>query len=169
MMFASHAERLLPPKLKELLDTLAWLTDPQERYAFLIELADGFRPVPPEVATPPYPGENLVPHCESQAYVWAIEEPEQHTFRYYFAVENPQGLSAKAFAKILDDTCSGAPAWQVAHLPDDLPRRIFGPRLSMGRTMGLEGMLAMVREPARRHLAACVVCQQALKEAASAS
>ena len=164
----SENPALWPPKLREYLETLEWLQDPQERYAFLIELADAFRPVPPEIATPPYPKSHLVPHCESQAYVWAVEAPEGHAFRYYFAVENPQGLSAMAMAKILDDACSGAPAWQVAHLPDDLPQRIFGPRLSMGRTMGLEGMVAMVREPARQHLAACPVCQQALVKAQNA-
>ncbi len=157
-------ETLWPEKLREVLETLAWLGSPQEQYAYLIELADAFRPVPPDIATPPYPKERLVPHCESQAYVWAIEEPDKHAFRYYFAVDNPQGLSAKALAKILDDACSGAPAWQVAQIPEDLPLRIFGERLTMGRTMGLTGMVAMVREPARRHVAACPVCQQALRE-----
>ncbi len=156
-------EQLWPPKLREYLETLAWLGNPQEQYAFLIELADAFQPVPPEIARPPYPQEHLVPHCESQAYVWAV--PEGHTFRYYFAVENPQGLSAKALAKILDDACSGTPAWQVAQIPEDLPLRIFGERLTMGRTLGLTGMVAMVREPARRHLETCSVCQKAFQEA----
>ncbi len=158
-------QALWPPKLREFMETLAWLSDPQERYAFLIELADAFRPVPETVARPPYPKENLVPHCESQAYVWAVPEPDGHSFRYYFAVENPQGLSAKAMAHILDEACSGAPAWQVAHIPEDLPLRIFGERLTMGRTLGLSGMVAMVREPARQHLQACSACQQALAEA----
>lgn len=159
------SEALWPPKLREYMETLEWLGDPQERYAFLIELADAFKPVPPDIAQPPYPKENLVPHCESQAYVWAVPEPEGHAFRYYFAVENPQGLSAMALACILDESCSGAPAWQVAHVPEDLPLRIFGERLTMGRTLGLTGMVAMVREPARQHLQQCAVCQRALEQA----
>ena len=154
----------IPDKLAELLEEFETITDRYERYEILTEYADDFREVPPEVARRPFPREHLVPHCESQAYVWAQENGD-HTLKYYFAVENPQGLSARAMAVILDQTCSHAPAWQVANIPDDLPQRLFGRDLSMGRTLGLAGMVAMVKAAARRHVAQCPTCQQALSDA----
>ncbi len=157
--------RLWPPVVRELLDTFAWLS-PQERYEVLIEYADAFEPVPPEIASPPYPAAHMVPHCESRAYVWTVEEPERHGLRCYFAVENPQGLAARAVARILQLACAEAPAWQVAAIPDDLPQRLFGPRLSMGRTLGLNGLVARVKAAAQRHVAACPACQAARDRAA---
>ncbi len=153
-----------PAPLRDLLDTLAWLS-PQEQYALLIEHADAFEPVPASIATPPYPEANRVPHCESGAYVWTVEDPEQHRVRCYFAVENPQGLTARAMAHILQTLCAQAPAWQLAALPDDLPQRLFGSRLSMGRTLGLNGLLARVKAAARAHVASCPACQAHLPRA----
>ncbi len=154
---------VIPPKLAELLEEFAAISDRYERYEILTEYADEFKEVPRQIATPPYPKEHQVPHCESQAYVW-IHENDNHTLTFYFAVENPQGLSAKAMATIVDHTCSGEPAWMVANIPDDLPQRLFGRDLSMGRTLGLTSLVAMVRHAARRHVAQCPECQAALEE-----
>jgi len=154
-----------PQALHDLLETMSWLS-PQERYQVLIDYADAFEPVPPDIAQPPYPDENLVPHCESRAYVWTLEEPDQHRLRCYFAVENPQGLTARAMARILQEICAQAPAWQVAHLPDDLPQQLFGQRLSMGRTLGLNAMVARVKAAAQRHVASCPHCQAQAQAAA---
>jgi len=148
----------LPPKIAELLDLMQWVQERNERYALLAEWAERFREVPPEVATRPFPEENRVPYCESQAYIWVKENPD-HTFTFFFAVDNPQGLSAKAMAAILAEGCSGVPAWQVANLPDDLAQRLFGRELSMGRDMGLSAMVATVKAAARRHVQACPVCR----------
>lgn len=41
---------------------------------------------------------------------------------------------------------------EVAKVEDDLPLEIFGHELSMGKTMGLNGMVAMVRLAAARKL-----------------
>jgi cysteine desulfuration protein SufE len=68
-------------------------------------------------------------------------------------VENPQGISARAMAVILDETLSGAPLTEVSQVGNDLPYEIFGTELSMGKSMGLDGMVAMVRAAARRRLA----------------
>ncbi len=148
----------MPEKLAELLAEFETITDRYERYELLTEYADAFQEVPPEVAQRPFPRDHLVPHCESQVYFWARENGD-HTFKFYFAVENPQGLSAKAMAAIIDETCSNVPAWQVAHIPDDLPQRLFGKDLSMGRTLGLSSLVAMVKGVAKRHVAQCPVCQ----------
>ena len=149
----------IPPKLAELLEEFDTITDRYERYEILTEYADEFEVVPRAIAAPPYPKEHQVPHCESQVYLW-VQENGDHTLKFYFAVENPQGLSAKAMATILDQTCSGVPAWMVANIPDDLPQRLFGRELSMGRTLGLTSLVAMVKSAARRHVDQCPQCQR---------
>src|SRR5262245_60559149 len=73
------------------------------RADMLIELADQFTPVPESVAGKPYPEENRAPRCESEAYVFATDAAGG-TMKLWFAVENPQGVSAKAWAAILDET-----------------------------------------------------------------
>ena len=90
--------------------------DRSMRAEMLIEYADRFREVPPEVATRPFPEQNRAPRCESEAYVFAVDQPDG-TLHFYFAVENPQGLSAKAWAVLIEETCSGQPLEQVAAVP----------------------------------------------------
>jgi cysteine desulfuration protein SufE len=151
-------DKPMPPKLADLLAEFADIEDRYERYEILTEFADAFRPVPPEIARRPYPQEHLVPYCESQMYFWSQENGD-HTLTFYFASENAQSISARAMAAILDETCSGVPAWQVVHIPDDLPQRFFGQDLAMGRTLGLTSLVGMVKAAARAHVQACPSCQ----------
>jgi cysteine desulfuration protein SufE len=141
-----------PEKLAELEDLLDLIEDRNQRIDLLIETADRFREVPSEVAERPYPDDHKVPACESEAFVWA-KRRDDGTLQLYFAVENPQGISAKAMAVILDDALSGAPLEAVANVQDDVVYRVFGSELSMGKTMGLMGMTAMARISAQRLLA----------------
>lgn len=139
----------LPEKLADLLATLEMVDDRNVRIQLLIDLAEGFEEVPASVAARPFPESHRVPGCESEAFVWA--EPQgDGTFRYRFAVENPQGISAKALAAILDRTLSGVPPDEVSRVPADLIYRIFGPELSMGKSMGLMGMIQMLQSETRR-------------------
>ena len=140
-----------PERLAALLEDFALVSDRHERAEMLIELADRLEEVPARIATRPFPEEHRVQRCESEAYVWAKPQADG-TLKYYFAVENPQGLSAKAMAVILDETLSGAPPAQVVQVPDDIIFQIFGRELSMGKGQGLLGMLSMVRGFARAHL-----------------
>lgn len=139
----------IPGTLSQVLQDFSLLTDREERSAYLIELADQFQPVPARIAAPPYPDDHRVPFCESEAYVWSEDQPDG-TLKFHFAVENPQGLSAMAMAAILDQTLSGQPLDQVAQVPDDIVLAIFGRNISMGKGQGLMGIVAMVREAARR-------------------
>ncbi len=141
----------LPPKLQRLLEDLRRIEDRTDRIQLLIDVADRFRAVPAELATRPYPPERLVPHCESEAYFWATPLPGGRQ-RYRFAVENPQGISAKAMAVILDETLSGEPLEAVATVPMELPYEIFGRELSMGKSMGLLGMVGLVKHAAAERL-----------------
>lgn len=139
----------LPAKLEETLDLLDLVPDRAERIQLLIDLADRFEEVPPSIARRPFSPDHLVPACESEAYVWGEKRPDG-TLDYHFAVENPQGISAKSLAVILDEGLSGAPLEEVAAVPQDLVYRVFGRELSMGKSMGLMGMVAMVTSMARR-------------------
>ncbi len=124
--------------------------DRSERIQLLIDIAGRFEEVPPRIARRPFPPEHLVPACESQAYLFAETRPDG-TLDFHFAVENPQGISAKAMATILDETLSGAPPEQVAEVPQDVVYQIFGRELSMGKSMGLMSMVGMVASLAKRH------------------
>ena len=137
----------IPRALAELLDELSFL-DRGERIDYLIEYADQFENVPERIATRPYPEERRVKRCESQAYVWA-EDTGEDAQRYYFAVENPQGISAKSLCAILDQTVSGAPLAQVLGISGDAIFDIYGRELSMGKGEGLLGILTVVQGFAR--------------------
>ncbi len=140
-----------PASLQQVLADFSAITDREERSQYLIELADQFQPVPARIAALPYPEDHRVPFCESEAFVWAEPLPDG-ALKYYFAVENPQGLSAMALAVLLDQTLSGQPAAQVAQVQDDIVFTIFGRGISMGKGQGLMGMVAMVRRLAKQHL-----------------
>ena len=138
-----------PPKLADLLDTLSAFADPADRAAVLIDFADKFREVPPSVATRPFPKSHQVPQCESDAYVWALRQPDG-TLKLYFAVENPSGVSAKALAVMLDRTLSGLTPDAIAQVDTDIVERIFRQNISMGKGLGLMSMVQAVRALALR-------------------
>ena len=138
----------IPEKLQELVEIYE-MVDRAQRIEMLIGTADRFREVSAEIATRPFPEERKVPACESEAYCWAVARGDG-TLGFHFAVENPQGISAKAMAVILVETLSGAPPSQVAEVDVNLVYRIFGRELSMGKSMGLMGMVGMVRSAAGR-------------------
>ncbi len=137
----------LPEKLSRLVASLEGM-ERGERIQTLIDIAGHFHPVPPNIAVRPYPEKNRVPGCESEAYVWTTAN-EDGTLTYHFAVENPQGISAKALAAILGKSLSGARLEEVAAVPADIIYAIFGRELSMGKSLGLMGMVNMVKAAAQ--------------------
>jgi cysteine desulfuration protein SufE len=140
-----------PEKLAQIVDDFSFITDRNERAEYLIEIADRFQRVPPEIASKPYDESHRVPACESEAFVWAKDHPDG-TLKLYFDVLNPQGLSAMAMSTILDEACSGAPLEQVAALSTDIVLKIFGRELSMGKGQGLMGIVQMVQHEAKKRL-----------------
>ena len=139
-----------PDKLNDILADFAFITTRSERAELLIDYADRFESVPERIASQPYPEDHRVPYCESEAFVWTEQQPDQ-TLKFYFAVENPQGLSAMALATILDEALSGAPLAQVAQITPDIVLEIFGKDISMGKGQGLMGMVSMVQAEAKKH------------------
>jgi cysteine desulfuration protein SufE len=133
-----------PQKLQYFLDDIRDIRDRTLRGDILIELSDRFQEVPPSVATRPFPAANKVPACESDAYVWATHLPDG-TLKFYFAVENPQGVSAKSLAVILDENLSGLSPSEIATISEDLVHEIFGPGVAMGKGEGLMGIVRSVK------------------------
>jgi cysteine desulfuration protein SufE len=140
----------MPVALAELAAEFKGL-DRAERMDMLIDYADRFVEVPPALATRPFDERHRAPRCESEAYVWAVDVPGGGV-ALHFAVENPQGLSAKAWAAILTETASGAPPEQLAAIDPEVIYDIFGRDLSMGKGQGLMGMLELVRFEAQRRI-----------------
>lgn len=142
----------IPAPLQAVVDDFAFV-DRSDRASLLIDFADEFHDVDPRIATRPFPEENHVLRCESEAYVWAEDLPDG-TQRYHFAVENPQGLSAKSWAVIMEQTLSGQPLEQVAVVSPEVIFSIYGKDISMGKGQGLMGMLDHVTSAARRKITA---------------
>ena len=138
----------VPSKLQAVLDTFAMFSDPADRTNLLLSYADQFREVPPAIASRPFAQDHLVPHCESEAYVWAMARPDG-TMTLHFAVENPAGVSAKALAAILERTLSGLPAAEIATVSPEIVEQIFRQNISMGKGLGLMSMVQAVRALAR--------------------
>ncbi|MCS6834967.1 MAG: SufE family protein [Anaerolineae bacterium] len=145
----------IPPKLQDLLDDFAFISDRTQRQDYLIDLADKFSSVrvTPDIASRPYDESHRVPACESDAFVWAQENADG-TLNFRFDVLNPQGLSAMAVCSVLGEACSGAPLAQVAAIPSDIVFTLFGKDVSMGKGQGLMGIVNMVTYEARRRLQA---------------
>lgn len=141
-----------PTAFQEILNEFAGM-DRTERAELLIEFADEFRDVPPAIAARPFAEENHVQRCESEAYVFPEDLPDG-TVKFHFAVENPQGLSAKAWAVILDQALSGRPLEEVAAVSPEAVMTVFGRDISMGKGQGLMGITDMVTHAAKRRLAA---------------
>ena len=138
-----------PSKLQSLLETFDLFPDPADRTGMLLDYSDQFKEVPSVVAQRPFPKSHQVPQCESDAYVWAMQQPDG-TLKLHFAVENPSGVSARALAAILDKTLSGLPARDIASVDCSIVERIFRQNISMGKGMGLMAMVDAVRALARK-------------------
>ena len=148
---SAGAPRAEIPELDDLVEMLSGL-DRSGRIEALIALAEGYREVPARVAARPFPEANKVPACESQAYVFT-EPRADGSLDLFFAVENPQGISAKALAAILARTLSGVAPAAVAAVPVEVVEQLFGRELSMGKSLGLSGMLLAVQRAAREQMA----------------
>ncbi len=138
---------MIPPKLQEFLDDLNLFPDRAERIQALISLGEEFEN--PSTTELPRTPQGRVPGCESEVFVSSSPRPDG-TLDYRFAVDNPQGISAMALARILMAGLSGAPLDQVQEVSDDLVYTVFGRELSMGKSLGLTGMVRMAKFEASR-------------------
>jgi cysteine desulfuration protein SufE len=134
---------VIPLKIATIVDAIKGISDRQERIEALISLAGKFREVPSEIASRPYPESNKVPSCESQAYVFVVKL-DGGGYDVHFAVENPQGVSAKALAALLKQA-SGSSSEEILAIDEEIVYDIFGKELSMGKSAGLTEMIRTVK------------------------
>jgi cysteine desulfuration protein SufE len=133
-----------PPRLQQLLDMFAMFPDATDRTNMLLSYADKFKEVPADVARRPFARAHQVPACESEAYAWAVKNPDG-TLKLHFAVENPSGVSAKALAAILDKTLSGLTPAEIEQVSPEIVEQIFRQNISMGKGIGLMSMVNAVK------------------------
>ena len=144
-----------PEALRDVLEVFE--TNPADRNQMLIEYSDQFSGVPEEICARPYPPTNQVPHCESDSYVFVepLDDPAttpSPRLKFYFAVENPFGVSARALSAVLDSTINGLPADEIAKMPiEELVPTLFGKNISMGKGQGLLSIAAVVKRLAQRY------------------
>lgn len=137
----------LPKSLQAQLDDLAMFPDRAERIEALIDIGRGYEhPSADEVPRTP---EARVPGCESEVFVKATPK-EDGTLNLRYAVDNPQGISAMALAQILQEGLKGVPRVEIAQVPEEFVYEVFGRELSMGKSMGLMGMIRMAKAEASR-------------------
>jgi cysteine desulfuration protein SufE len=132
--------------LRDQLETLALFSDRAERIQALIAIGESYVPASADEV----PREPLyrVPGCESEVYMASRREGAKLYIR--FAVDNPQGISAMALARILEEGLSGEPLDEVAALSEEIVFDIFGRELSMGKSLGLTNMVKMARAAAEK-------------------
>ena len=119
--------------------------DRNERSEMLIYWAEKFKEVPKHIATRPFDEKHKVPSCESQTYVF-YQETSAGLLDFYFAVENPQGISAKAVCALMQETVSSAPFSEILELDPELIFTLFDKnRLGMARSMGLRSIIKMIK------------------------
>lgn len=138
-----------PEKLREIMELFEEV-DESERAEILLDYSDRFIEVPEAVACRPFAEENRVQRCESEAYVFTEPLDENKGLKFYFAVENPQGVSARALGAILQESLSGASVETIESIPHDIVIRLFGRRISMGKGEGLLGMVSLLKYYARQ-------------------
>lgn len=137
----------LPKPLQDQLDELAFFPDRSDRIQALIALGEEFsNPSQEEMPRTP---ESRVPGCESEVFVTSAPRPDGSR-DFQIAVDNPQGISAMALAIILQRGLSGVSPNEVADVPDEIVYEIFGRELSMGKSLGLTGMVRMIKVEASK-------------------
>ncbi len=131
-------------KMLSVLQEIGELGDRNLQNDLLIEYSERFKSVPDRIATRPFSVEHRVPGCESEAYVWCEMIPEGKV-QFYYAVENPHGVSAKALAVFLDENLSGRAPEEVQAVSEEIVYDLFGRNISMGKGQGLMGIIRMTK------------------------
>jgi hypothetical protein len=122
----------VPEKLQNVIDMFQ-MFDPADRTTMLLSYADQFKEVPPEIARRPFDKSHQVPQCESDAYVWALKQPDD-TMKLYFAVGEPVRASPRRRSRRSSTGhCRDSPRPKSPRSHCDIVERIFRPNISMER------------------------------------
>jgi cysteine desulfuration protein SufE len=109
----------MPPRLARIVDEFA--DAPRDLVLeMLLEYADGVPPLPPGMAG--HEGMEQVPECQTAFFLRAQVHPDRSVTTWFDCP--PEAPTTRAFAGILADGLTGAPADQVLAVPDDLYQRM---------------------------------------------
>lgn len=144
MSLVEHYDR----SFERIVDSFRSINDEAERMMMLIEFASCYVDPPPTIAHRPYPEECKLSTNYAKIYFWAVPRPDER-LEFYFAVEDKEGVSAKAFAVMLSRTLSGADLPKVAAVPSEVVDIIFGNGIEPEKRSALLAMLEAVRSAAQ--------------------
>lgn len=134
-------------KLDELIEEFAEL-EPRERLELLVEFSDDLPPLPPRLQSEREAGCNRVEECQTEVHLWV---ERRNGSVQVFADVAPEAPTVKGFVALLVDACSGESPENVQNVPSDLVQQLgLVDALGMVRMRGLTGILARIREAARR-------------------
>jgi cysteine desulfuration protein SufE len=134
-------------KLDELIEEFAEL-EPRERLELLVEFSDDLPALPARLQVERQAGCNRVDECQTEVHLWV--ERENGCLQVHADVA-PEAPTVKGFVALLVGVCSGESPEAVLDVPPDLVRRLgLIEALGMVRMRGLSGILARIREGARR-------------------
>jgi len=122
--------------LQRILDDFEGISDEQQRIQMLISYSKRFE----EVASRPFDQAQCVPECESDVYI-RVDVDNDNNIDFYAAVENPQGLSAKALGAVLQKALKDTKVEDIEKPGNALVYKVFGKQLSIDKNMGLMGMV----------------------------
>ena len=105
----------------------------------------------PSVATRPFDKSCLVPHCESEAYVWADPADGRHAEAPLRGREPRGHFGEGAGGDSRQDRCRGCRPPRSPPSRPTIVEQIFRQNISMGKGMGLMSMVQAVQALARRH------------------
>lgn len=145
----------IPVKLQEVLEIFEETLERDERSELLLYWAEKFKEVPDSIMKRPFQEKFRVPSCESQAFVFS-QPNGKDSLNFYFAVENPQGISAKSVCALIQETVSGAPVEEILCLDPEIIFKLFGRKqLGIARSEGLRAIIKIVKKYTEDYLKLC--------------
>ena len=117
--------------------------DRNTRLETLLDYSRKLPPLPPELESLKAQGINRVPECQTPVYLWVGLDDGKVRLHADVPRESP---TVRGFIALLVKALDGAPAADVAKVPDDLLDQLaLSETLGMTRTQGLTAILSRVK------------------------
>ena len=117
--------------------------DRNTRLETLLDYSRKLPPLPPELESLKAQGINRVPECQTPVYLWVGLDDGKVRLHADVPRESP---TVRGFIALLVKALDGAPAADVAKVPDDLLDQLaLSETLGMTRTQGLAAILSRVK------------------------
>ncbi|MGK7889012.1 MAG: SufE family protein [Leptolyngbyaceae cyanobacterium] len=130
----------LPPKLEKILQKFQRITEPKQRYEYVLWFAKRLSPFPEEDKIP----ENRVPGCVSQVHLTATVEDGGIVYQADSDAQIPKGLVA-----LLIEGLNGTKPEEVVQLsPDFIKRTGLDVSLTPSRSNGFYNIFKMMQQRA---------------------